>query len=69
VKVARFFVEAALRRKRAWRSGHATPLLAGLPCWRALGAFAAGLAMCWRARPMQPARATASGKAQAIART
>jgi glycosyltransferase involved in cell wall biosynthesis len=66
-KVARFFVEAALRRKRAWRSGHATPLLAGLPLWGALRAFAAGLAMCWRARPHRPARA-AAGKAQAIAR-
>lgn len=68
-RIAKFFVEAALGRKRRWRAGGRGTMLAGIPRLRACAAALAGLHLYWRARqgPAEPIRETQ--EAHAIART
>jgi hypothetical protein len=68
-RIAKFFVEAALGKKRRWRAGGRGTMLAGIPRLRACTAALAGLHLYWRSRqaPREPIRD--SEEAAAIART
>src|SRR5258708_350731 len=68
-RIAKFFVEAALGRKRRWRAGGRGTVLAGIPRRRACAAALAGLPLYWRSREAQPESVRDTEEAPAIART
>ena len=68
-KVARFFVEGALGRKRPWRGASRESMRDQIPWPRLAAALAAGVFLYWRARKAPREHPPETAKVRSIART